>query len=314
MSAPAHDASPAARLVGVSKSFGGVEAVREVTLDVPTDTITGLLGRNGAGKTTIMRLLTGQLLADRGRVEVHGRAPFENETALSRMCFIREGQAFPTELPVAGVLRAAALALPGWDAAYARELAHDFGLAPKRHVGKLSRGMLSAVGVVVGLASRAPVTFFDEPYLGLDAVARQMFYDRLLEDYASRPRTVVLSTHLIDEVSGLLEHVVLVDGGRVLLQEGADALRSRGGVLTGPAHLVDTFLAGRPVLHMERLAGTCRSTVDWELSAADRSELHRLDIAVEPLSLQQRMVRTTSAPPSAPDDPSHRTAVEGARR
>ena len=70
----------------------------------------------------------------------------------------------------------------------------------KRRIKKLSRGQLSAVGVIIGLASRAEITFFDEPYLGLDAVARQIFYDRLLEDYTEHPRTVILSTHLIDEV------------------------------------------------------------------------------------------------------------------
>ena len=78
----------------------------------------------------------------------------------------------------------------------------------------LSRGMLSAAGIIVGLASRAPLTIFDEPYLGLDAVARSLFYDRLLEDYTEHPRTVILSTHLIDEVSRLLEHVIVLDQGQ----------------------------------------------------------------------------------------------------
>ena len=94
---------------------------------------------------------------------------------------------------------------------------------------KLSRGMLSALGVTVGLAARAPLTFFDEPYLGLDAVARQLFYDRLLADYAEHPRTVVLSTHLIDEVGDLIEHVLLIDRGRLLLDEDADDAARPGG-------------------------------------------------------------------------------------
>ncbi|MFX8410510.1 AAA family ATPase, partial [Acinetobacter baumannii] len=82
---------------------------------------------------------------------------------------------------------------------FASRLIADFALPLRRPIKKLSRGQLAAVGVVVGLASRADLTFFDEPYLGLDAVARQIFYDRLLTDYAEHPRTVVLSTHLIDE-------------------------------------------------------------------------------------------------------------------
>ena len=90
---------------------------------------------------------------------------------------------------------------PHWDQSFADRLVAEFGLPMKRRIKKLSRGQLSAVGVIIGLASRAEITFFDEPYLGLDAVARQIFYDRLLEDYATHPRTVILSSHLIDEVA-----------------------------------------------------------------------------------------------------------------
>jgi ABC-2 type transport system ATP-binding protein len=99
------------------------------------------------------------------------------------------------------------------------------------------------VGVVIGLASRARLTFFDEPYLGLDAVARQPFYERLLADYAEHPRTVVLSTHLLDEVSDLIEHVVLIDKGRILIDEDADGLCSRAVTVTGPAVTVEAFTA-----------------------------------------------------------------------
>ena len=86
--------------------------------------------------------------------------------------------------------------------------------------------MRSALGIVIGLAARAEVTLFDEPYAGLDPVARQLFYDRLLADYAEHPRTVLLSTHLIDEAAGLLERVVVIDRGRIVLNTAADDLRA----------------------------------------------------------------------------------------
>ena len=85
--------------------------------------------------------------------------------------------------------------------------------------------MRSAVGIVIGLAARAELTLFDEPYAGLDAVARQLFYDRLLADFAEHPRTVLLSTHLVDETADLLEHVVMLDRGRVVLDAPADDVR-----------------------------------------------------------------------------------------
>src|SRR6185437_4426143 len=136
-----------------------------------------------------------------------------------------ESQKYPDTFRIIDVLAVAKTLYPDWDDAYAKSLIEDFRLPIKRKIKKLSRGMLSSVGIVVGLASRAPLTIFDEPYLGLDAVARVLFYDRLLEDYAEYPRTVILSTHLIDEVSRLLEHVLVIDNGKLLLDEDADALR-----------------------------------------------------------------------------------------
>ena len=121
----------------------------------------------------------------------------------------------------------------------------------KQTIKKLSRGQLSAVGVIIGLASRAELTFFDEPYLGLDAVARQIFYDRLLEDYAEHPRTIVLSSHLIDEVSNLIEKVIVIDNGQILLDEDTDAVRDRAVTVVGDAAKVDAWASGREVLHRE---------------------------------------------------------------
>src|SRR5690349_13582590 len=180
---------------------------------------------------------------------------------------------------------------PNWDDELARSLLRDFDLPEKRPVKKLSRGMNSAVGIVMGLASRAPLTFFDEPYLGLDAVSRQLFYDRLLADYAEHPRTVVLSTHLIDEVSDLIEHVLLIERGRIVLDESADALRGQVVMLTGPASAVDRLTANADELHREQLGPVTRATVRGAVPAARAREA---GVQLEPVSLQQLVVRITA--------------------
>ncbi|WP_433291997.1 ABC transporter ATP-binding protein [Pseudonocardia sp. CA-142604] len=273
---------------GVTKRYGQVTALDGVSVELAENQIHGLLGRNGAGKTTVMQILTGQAFETSGTVEVFGQHPYENATVLNRVCFIKESQKYPDTFRVKHAIRAAELLFPNWDAAFAAELMADFALPGNRTIKKLSRGMLSAVGVIIGLASRAPLTFFDEPYLGLDAVARQMFYDRLLADYAEHPRTVVLSTHLIDEVSDLIEHVVLIDKGRILIDEDAETLRSRAVTVTGPRASVESFVAGRTVLHREEVGGFLRATVS---GIPDRPSVGGLDF--EPVSLQQLVVRTT---------------------
>ena len=218
----------------LSKYFGGerggrVHAVEDVTFSLEQNRIHGLLGRNGAGKTTLMQLITGQEFATRGEILVFGASPVENARVLSQVCFIKESQRYPDDFRVKHVLGTAPHFFANWDAAFASELIERFRVPVNRRMKKLSRGQLSAVGVIVGLASRAPLTFFDEPYLGLDAVARQLFYDTLLADFAENPRTVVLSTHLIDEVSNLLEHVVVIDEGRIIIDADAEDLRGRSG-------------------------------------------------------------------------------------
>ncbi len=168
-----------------------------------------------------MQLLTGQVFPTSGEVEVFGAAPAENAEVLRRICFVAEAQKYPESFRPSHVLRSAPWFFEHWASEFADHLVDAFRVPLGCPLKKLSRGQLSAVGVIVGLASRAPLTFFDEPYLGLDPVARQLFYAQLVADLAQHPRTVVLSTHLIDEVSHLLEHVV-VDRGRVVLDQDAD--------------------------------------------------------------------------------------------
>src|SRR4051794_16992503 len=236
-------------------------ALDDVSAVLEQDTITGLLGRNGAGKTTLMQLLTGHRVPTSGRVEVFGGRPFENDAVLSQMAFVKEGQRYPDHFRVRDALGAAAMLFPNWDDDLARSLLRDFDLPENRTIKKLSRGMTSAVGIVIGLAARAPLTLFDEPYLGLDAVARQLFYDRLLADYAEHPRTVVLSTHLIEEISDLLEHVVLIDHGRVVLDSDAETLREAAFTVSGPSAQVEAATRNYQVLRRESLAGHSRAMV-----------------------------------------------------
>lgn len=258
----------------------------------------GLVGRNGAGKTTLMKLLTGQIFATSGEMRVLGENPVENAEVLSKTCFIQESQKYPDGFRPLDVLRIAEGLYPAWDQGLARELVADFRLPEKRAIKKLSRGQLSAVGIVIGLASRAPLTFFDEPYLGLDAVARRLFFDRLLADFSEHPRTVILSTHHIDEVSNLLEHVVLLDEGRVAISAEAEELQSAAIEVSGRLDEVTAFIAGADVLRVQEMGALATATVHAEPGSADRARAAGLQVA--PVSLQNYIVHRTTAAAAAP--------------
>ncbi|MEX5259308.1 ABC transporter ATP-binding protein [Kocuria sp. CPCC 205263] len=285
--------NPVIEVRNLTKRYKEKVVLDDVSFDVQEDTIYGLLGRNGAGKTTAMSILTAQNLPTRGEVRVFGENPYENARVLSRMCFVRESQKYPDDATPRHAFASARLFFPRWDQALADDLVDEFQLPVKRTIKKLSRGQLSAVGVIIGLASRAEITFFDEPYLGLDAVARQIFYDRLLADYAEHPRTILLSSHLIDEVANLLERVLVIDEGRIIMDESTDDARAQATNVVGDAAAVEEAANGREVIHRESLGRVASVTFLGRLDDAERDALAAAGLDLAPVSLQQLIVRRT---------------------
>jgi ABC-2 type transport system ATP-binding protein len=296
--------TPAIAVASLTRRYYDQTALDDVSLTVGAGTITGLLGRNGAGKSTLLRILAGQEFASSGSARVLGSAPAENAEVLRRLVLVREDQVFPDfrgypNFKVSHALRAASFCYPNWDPGLASSLLEDFALRAGKAVSRLSRGQRSALGITIGLAARAEVTLFDEPYTGLDAVARQLFYDRLLADYADFPRTVLLSTHLIDEAAALFENVVVLDRGRVVLDTAADGLRGTATAVSGPVLAVDSFTEGRPVRERRGLGSQTSVVMVGQLSGEDRERARSLGLDLTPLSLQQLVVRASAGPADA---------------
>jgi ABC-2 type transport system ATP-binding protein len=281
--------TPTISVSGLTRRYRDQLALDDVNVDFEGSAITGLLGRNGAGKSTLMRIIANQEFASAGSVRVFGASPVENDAILHRIVFVREDQAFP-DFKVRDALRAASLFYPNWSAERAESLLRDFDLPPRRAIKKLSRGMRSALGIVIGLAAQAEITLFDEPYAGLDAVARRLFYDRLLASYADNPSTVILSTHLIDEVADLLERVVMIDHGRIVLDAATDDVRGSATTVSGSFAAVEEFVAGRHTWDRRRIASQESVVVAGTLDDADWTRARELNLSLESLSLQQVMV------------------------
>lgn len=279
---------------GLTKKFKGVTAVDDITFTLDGPAIHGILGRNGAGKTTLMQMISGQDFLSSGEITVFGESPVENPAVAQRMCFIKESQVYPDSYKGKHVLKTAPWFYPNWNEELARDLVAAFRVPLDRPMKKLSRGQRSAIGAIIGIASRAELTLLDEPYAGLDAVARRLFYDRLLADYAEHPRTILLSTHLIDEAADLLERVIVIDAGKVLINEDAEALRGSAVTLAGRASDVAAFSAGREVIDESRLGGLATVTL-LGLSDEDRAAAAGAGLELTPVSLQQLIVRRTGA-------------------
>jgi ABC-2 type transport system ATP-binding protein len=296
----------AIELHNITRTFGRSTALDGVTVSIPDGSICGLLGRNGAGKTTIMSIIAGQDRPTSGRVEVLGERPFENEAVLSRISFVRDNQRYPDNYRLHHVLRIAPDFAPNWNADVANELVDGFRIPARTPIKKFSRGQLSSVAIVLGLASRAPVTLLDEPYLGLDITARAMFHDVLLRDYSERPRTVLLSTHLIEESEALFDRVVIVDQGRIRADVASDATGELAFTLSGTTDAVDELSANQPVLRVHAVTGLKSVTIEGQADDALLERAEQLGARVGVASLPDLVVAFGAGTPdsSRPTTPS----------
>lgn len=273
--------------------YGRTVALDRVTFALPAGGIHALLGRNGSGKTSLLSVAAALRPASDGQVLVDGEDPFENARVTERTCLIRESGDVLTEEKVRVSLRYFADVRPTWDAERAAELVDAFGIDTRKRVSALSRGQRSALGAVVGIASRTPLTMFDEVHLGMDAPSRQRFYDELLADVVAHPRTVVLSSHLINEIEQLLERVVILDAGRVLLSEDAETLRGKGATLTGPAAAVTRAVDGLTVVGERALGPVRQVTVFDDLDDGALADAREAGLEVGPVPLQDLFIHLT---------------------
>lgn len=272
----------------VTKKYNSNLALDDVSFSLDEPKIYGLLGRNGAGKTTFMDILAGHNVSSSGSITINGEDPFDQQHISEQICLIKEGNNFKKDLKVKHVLNIYAFFYPNWDEKLALELIKQYKLPMNARVKTLSKGMESALGIIVGLASKAQITIFDEPYIGLDAAARKRFYNVLLEEYEKEPRMVIFSTHLIDEVSLLFEEVLILQEGKLILQEDAESLRNRTCIVSGTQEDVESFIVDKEVLDKQKLAGMMTAHV-----FATAEEAQSVGLSAENIPIQDLMIYLT---------------------
>lgn len=276
---------------GVCKSYKDKEVLKDVNLTIEQGKIYGLIGRNGVGKTTLLSILTAQAPANSGSVTLDGMQVWENKEALAHICFSREINtvtAFgPNVLKIKEYFKLAAIYNPNWDQEYADRLIESFKLDVKKKVKTLSKGMLSMVTIIIGLASKADITILDEPVAGLDVVAREKFYKLLIEEQAETGRTFVISTHIIEEAADVFEEVIFLQDKNVLLKENTVDLLDRCVHVTGLKEDVENAVAGLNVVKRESIAKSLAFTVMLEPGQEVRRSP---DLTIQPVSLQNLFV------------------------
>lgn len=285
------------------KNFGKQRAIDQLNLEVTEDTITGLIGRNGAGKTTLLKLIAGFCKPTAGQITVLGDKPFNSLAVSSNMIFVDDDMAFPKSMRISELLAEMRRFYINFDGALADRLLDYFGIDKTKHCHRLSKGMRSTFYAVMGIAARAPLTIFDEPTTGMDAAVRKDFYRVLLKEYIAWPRTILLSSHLLGELSELLEDIILIDSGRLVEKFTADEAETYAVGLQGPETAVQQVVGSRQVLYREVLAADAvYMAAKTPLSPEETHKAQQLGVALSPVKTEDLCIYLTRTDKGGIDD------------
>lgn len=275
----------------VTKQFGNITALNQVNLTFEAGKIYGLLGRNGAGKSTLLNIITNRIFADSGEVLLNGSPVKENDKSQNNIYMMSEKNYYPDNFKILDVFKWTKEFFNDFDTENAINLCEQFELDVKKKVRNLSTGYSSIYKVVTALCVDVPFVLLDEPVLGLDANHRELFYRNLLKTYSENPRTFVISTHLIDEVSGVIEDVIIIKKGKIIKNQSCEELLMEGYTATGTISAIDNFVAGKNVISIDVLGGLKSAHI---LGKLDKSNVPDGVEIIKP-DLQKLFIQLTNA-------------------
>lgn len=268
----------------LTRKFGDTTALNGVNLCLDEPKIYGLLGRNGAGKTTLLRLITNYIQPTEGTITLDEQNVWENEKAQHQIFLVTETSYF-AEMNANNLIQLMAEIYPSFDKQQCLDYAKRFELDLNKKYTALSTGYKSVLRAVLSLSVHTPFLFLDEPTLGMDAFHRELFYKLLIESYSESPSCILLSTHLISEVEGLLENVIILDHGKVLIDESSEQLLAQGYCVSGRISDVDDYCSGKNVIGSSVVGGLKTTAVLGEREQVPDT------LEITGLSLQQLFVQ-----------------------
>ena len=242
------------KISDVSKNYRDVQALNRVNLEFKRGKIYGLLGRNGAGKSTLLKIIAERIKPSDGQILYDGEACLNDMTS-RELYFSEPDNILPALMKVEEFCHYTSLFYPKFKPEEASRILNDFGVNKKKRLSQLSTGHFAIVRSIVALQTRADFIFLDEPTLGHDAVSRDLFYSESLRIYQEEENTIVLSTHLIDEISKLLNEVIFIDRGRIGLEDSMENMMTSCFYLTGPADQIRQIEGSYTVLEKKEELG-----------------------------------------------------------
>lgn len=276
-------------LTNISKKYRNKTILEGIDFKFQPNKIYGLLGRNGVGKSTLLNIITDRIFADSGEVKLDGKEVHNNAVALHQIYLINDDEMYPRWIKVKDMYKMADIAYGDFDYENAHRLAKRFGVDENLQLKKLSTGLRVSAKLINAFCVNADFIFLDEPTQGLDATLRQIFYEELMSTYAQRPRTFVLSTHLIDEVQNLLEDILIIGNKQLIYSGSVDDLLNKIVSISGPSEQVSQIIKDAKIYSTHTIAGNQTAYIDdTQLDLQDVT-----GIQVEKVDLQTAFIELT---------------------
>lgn len=279
----------AIQIKNITKAYKDVTALDNVSFSFEFGKIYGFLGRNGAGKSTLINIIANRIFADKGEILVDDRPAKENMAIHEKIFCMSEADLYDKGLKIKDHFKWINRFYDSFDIQKAFEIADKFNLDTNKKFKALSKGYQSIFKLTVALSLGVPYVIFDEPVLGLDANHRELFYSLLLKEYENDERTFIIATHLIEEVANIIEEVVLIDKGKVLLQENVGTLLETGYSVSGMAKDVDRYCQGKNVIGYDELGGLKIAYIMGEKSTLPQNS----NLQISAMNLQKLFVKLT---------------------
>ena len=232
----------------LTKKYGSLKALDKVDMNIPEGRIIGLLGKNGAGKSTLMRCILGFLKFD-GEIDIMGeRVDHHKESIHNLIAFIPDVSSLDDRLTVQQTIDYVASLNESWNAVTAGRLLSRSDLPLNQKVGNLSKGMKTKLYLLITLSIDVKILLLDEPTLGLDIVFRKEFFNTIIGEYFDETKTIIISTHQVEEVEQILQDIIFIDEGKIILQEDIAELKNQYSLISVPTDRKEELEKLNPIL------------------------------------------------------------------
>lgn len=283
------------KLENISKSYGTNNVLDNINANIEKGKIYGLLGRNGVGKTTLLRIVSNLITNFSGDATINGEKIRENQSVVEDIILVHNKMIPSTFDPesIKSIYNWASMLLPNWDEDYKDYLIKAFNLNTKEKFGKLSEGNKNLVSLILGLSANCKVMLFDEPSTGLDANNRYKFYKLLMEKMEEEERYCIISTHIIDEAENVFEKVLILEDKKLILDEEVSTLQEKALAISGDGSLLSEILKDKNVIDSKTIGGIKIISIYDDLTDEERMSLKARNADISSIPLQDLFVILT---------------------